>query len=99
VKVQRNGTLSKVVGRITPEHRIRTLYTLYIVTAEIDESEENIVTVVCDDYPASEGNIKQNIVTLKNNFFNLIFVLGGCKHVVAFVFWLSPSSVRRALTN
>jgi hypothetical protein len=90
VKVQRNGTLCKVVGRITPEHRIRIKP--YIVTAEIDESEENIVSVVCDDCPASEGNIKQNVVTLKNNFIDLIFVLGGCKHVVAFVFWLHRRS-------
>jgi hypothetical protein len=86
--------MCEVLGRITPEHRVRTKP--YTVTAKIDESEESFISVVCDDCPASEGMHQINKLFFKNNLnLSLLQVDVSMSSPLCF----GKPTLRRAITN
>lgn len=59
VEVKRERSVCFVQGRVTPEHRVRSK--MYSVLATIDEEQELITSVKCNDCAASEGGCKHAI--------------------------------------
>lgn len=59
MEVKRDTNSCTIKCRVTPELKVRAK--LYMVTAEIDESKENIISVQCHDYTASSGGCKHAI--------------------------------------
>lgn len=59
VEVKRENSRCFVKGRVTPEHRVRCK--MYTVMAVINETEETIIEVKCEDCAASEGGCKHSI--------------------------------------
>lgn len=53
VEVKRENSLCYVKGRVTPEHRVRCK--MYTVVAVVNEVEEVIIEIKCEDCAASEG--------------------------------------------
>lgn len=59
VEVKRERSICHVKGKVTPEHKVRSK--MYSVMASLDEEEEKIVSVKCNDCAASEGGCKHGI--------------------------------------
>lgn len=59
VEVKRENAVCFIKGRVTPEHRVRTK--MYSVVASINEAEETILDVKCEDCAASQGGCKHSI--------------------------------------
>lgn len=59
VEVKREGSMCTCKCRVTPEHKVKGK--LYQVTAIIDETEEKIIQVQCNDCAASAGGCKHAI--------------------------------------
>lgn len=59
VEVKRENAVCFIKGRVTPEHRVRTK--MYSVVARINEADETILEVTCEDCAASQGGCKHSI--------------------------------------
>uniref|UniRef100_A0A1E1W828 Uncharacterized protein n=1 Tax=Pectinophora gossypiella TaxID=13191 RepID=A0A1E1W828_PECGO len=59
VEVKRENSICFIKGMVTPEHRIRSK--MYTVIASINEIEESILVVKCEDCAASESGCKNFI--------------------------------------
>ncbi|KAK4882633.1 hypothetical protein RN001_005952 [Aquatica leii] len=62
VQPERCGDLCKIVAQICPEHKIRSKN--YGVHMEVDEKEEEVRYVTCQDCPASGGGCKHALALL-----------------------------------
>lgn len=62
VQVKREGKLCTVKCKICPEHKVHSK--LYGCTLILDEEEENILSVRCEDCVASQGGCKHAIAFL-----------------------------------
>ncbi|CAG9772236.1 unnamed protein product [Ceutorhynchus assimilis] len=62
VQVKKENHVCFVLGRITPEHKVRDKG--YFVEAVIDMKEDKVVSCECKDCAASEGGCKHGIAFL-----------------------------------
>ncbi|XP_063384865.1 uncharacterized protein LOC134670972 [Cydia fagiglandana] len=62
VEIKRKKDICFVQCRITPEHKVHNK--MYQVSAEVNETEEKIVNVICHDCAASEGGCKHALCLL-----------------------------------
>ncbi|CAD0207029.1 unnamed protein product [Chrysodeixis includens] len=76
VQLKRDANLCTVKCKICPEHKVHAK--LYGCTMIIDEGDDVIVSVECDDCVASKG---------------------GCKHAIAFLFWVHRRSEEPSCTS
>lgn len=86
--MKRDGDICVVKARITPEHNVRQK--CYAVTCTCNETEENILSVQCEDCAAHLGNCfftclasvtctyELDIFYLHLSQFNLICVVAFC---------------------
>ncbi|GBP06718.1 hypothetical protein EVAR_92661_1 [Eumeta japonica] len=76
VQLKRDAHLCTVKCKMCPEHKVHAK--LYGCTLIIDEEDDVIVSVVCEDCVASRG---------------------GCKHAIAFLFWVHRRSEEPSCTS
>lgn len=62
VQVKREGVVCTVKAKVTPEHKIRG--SGYKVKAVIDEDEEKVLSVECEDCAASAGEHSCDLVPI-----------------------------------
>ncbi|XP_046961765.1 uncharacterized protein LOC124543737 [Vanessa cardui] len=62
VHLKRSGNMCTVRGKICPEHKVHAR--LYAVTVIVDEEEEAVISVQCNDCVASKGGCKHAIAFL-----------------------------------
>lgn len=73
--------------KICPEHRIRSKN--YAVCLKVDEANETILSVECKDCASAAGT--PNLIykpPLTFFIFFVLFLVGGCKHALAFLMWM-----------
>ncbi|RVE45402.1 hypothetical protein evm_009920 [Chilo suppressalis] len=76
VQLKRDAKLCTVKCKMCPEHKVHGK--LYGCTLIVDEKDDLIVSVECDDCIASSG---------------------GCKHAIAFLFWVHRRSEEPPCTS
>lgn len=62
MQLKRDGKICTVKGKICPEHKVHAK--LYAVTLVVDEEDESVTLVQCEDCVASKGGCKHSIAFL-----------------------------------